>query len=239
MARVVLLHGFTQTGRSWRHVPLGDQHELLAVDLPGHGTAPPDPRSVLQVGAALRARYGADAVYVGYSLGARFALGAAIAGPIAGLVLISATAGIDHDDDRAARRAADRALADEIERIGAPAFVERWLAQPMFAGVPLERADADERAANTAAGLASSLRHHGQAEMPPRWDDLTRITAPALVLAGELDTRYVFLARKLAAALPEAALHVEPGAGHAVHLERPDAVGAAIERLIARAATPR
>jgi 2-succinyl-6-hydroxy-2,4-cyclohexadiene-1-carboxylate synthase len=44
-----------------------------------------------------------------------------------------------------------------------------------------------------------------------------------LVVAGERDPRYVALGERLVAALPQATLAVVPGAGHAVHLEQPDA----------------
>jgi 2-succinyl-5-enolpyruvyl-6-hydroxy-3-cyclohexene-1-carboxylate synthase/2-succinyl-6-hydroxy-2,4-cyclohexadiene-1-carboxylate synthase len=49
------------------------------------------------------------------------------------------------------------------------------------------------------------------------------------VLAGERDEKFVALGRRLAAALPRAELEIVPGAGHALALEAPAAVAAAIE----------
>jgi 2-succinyl-6-hydroxy-2,4-cyclohexadiene-1-carboxylate synthase len=46
---------------------------------------------------------------------------------------------------------------------------------------------------------------------------------PVLVVAGELDVKYVQLAHRLAGAIgPSARLAIIPGAGHACHLERTD-----------------
>jgi 2-succinyl-6-hydroxy-2,4-cyclohexadiene-1-carboxylate synthase len=64
--------------------------------------------------------------------------------------------------------------------------------------------------------------------MTPLWDRLPSIQAPVLLLTGEADRKFAELARVLASRLPDA-VHVEiPDAGHAVHLERPREVGAAM-----------
>jgi 2-succinyl-6-hydroxy-2,4-cyclohexadiene-1-carboxylate synthase len=46
---------------------------------------------------------------------------------------------------------------------------------------------------------------------------------PVLVVAGERDERYAALGRRLVDALPDATLALVPEAGHAAHLERPQA----------------
>ena len=84
----------------------------------------------------------ARATYVGYSMGGRLCLQLALDRPelVERLVLVSASPGIADDAERAARRDADERLAQEIERDGVDAFLERWLAQPLFATLPRERA---------------------------------------------------------------------------------------------------
>ena len=51
---------------------------------------------------------------------------------------------------------------------------------------------------------------------------------PVTLIAGERDAKFRAIADRMAAAIPGARLVVAPGAGHAVHSRRPDAVAAAI-----------
>jgi pimeloyl-ACP methyl ester carboxylesterase len=44
------------------------------------------------------------------------------------------------------------------------------------------------------------------------------------MVVGERDTKFTVIAGEMAALLPDASVHVVPGAGHAVHLEEPGAV---------------
>ena len=48
---------------------------------------------------------------------------------------------------------------------------------------------------------------------------------PVTLIAGERDAKFRAIAERMAAALPDATLHVVAGAGHAVQLEQPEAVG--------------
>ena len=92
----------------------------------------------------------------------------------------AAPAGID-DAARAGRASArpTRRWPTRIERDGVDAFLERWLAQPLFAALPPPPRPSSDRRRNTAAGLASSLRlrrhrHPGPAVGPPRRADDAR-----------------------------------------------------------------
>jgi len=221
MARLVLVHGFTQTGRSWDPLlPALHEHEVIAVDAPGHGANAERHAKLPEIGRLL-GRYG-PATYVGYSMGGRMCLHVPPTA-MTGLVLISATAGIEDEDERAVRRASDEALADRIEAIGVEAFLEEWLALPLFAGLRAEAANRQARLENTAPGLASSLRLAGTGVQVPRWDRLQEIDVPVLVVAGALDAKFVAIAERLSSALPDAELAIIEGAGHTVHLEQPDA----------------
>jgi 2-succinyl-6-hydroxy-2,4-cyclohexadiene-1-carboxylate synthase len=231
MADLVLLHGFTQTGRSWQPIAhaLAGRYRALAPDLPGHGSfAERRPASFAACDAYLRALVDGPFTLAGYSMGGRIALHAAFSlGPrVERLVLIGASPGIADQAERAARAAADAALADRIEAIGIEAFVREWGAQPLFAGMPrgvAELADED-RLRNTAAGLAAALRGLGTGVMPPLWERLGELALPVDLVVGERDEKFRAIAERMGAALPSARLHVVEGAGHAVHLEAPDAV---------------
>ncbi len=235
MHHFVLAHGFTQSARSWATFERLLESRLpeattVAVDLPGHGNAEPPADVDLWTSADRLAGQGDRGVYVGYSMGGRVALHAALAHPdvVEGLVLIGATAGIDDADERAARRAADERLADHIEAVGVPTFIDEWLANPLFAGLTDANAMRADRLRNTAAGLAASLRATGTGTQTPLWDRLGEIACPVLVLVGEHDAKFTDLGRRLVDGLPRAELVVVPGAGHSVHLEQPDATVTAI-----------
>jgi 2-succinyl-6-hydroxy-2,4-cyclohexadiene-1-carboxylate synthase len=238
--RLVLAHGFTQTGRVWGS--LDDQlvagHQLVRVDMPGHAGSTELAVS-LPDGAGLLGDLGGRADYLGYSMGARFCLLLALARPelVERLVLISSTAGIDDPDERRARREADRAMAEEIDPSdpGSPilpveAFVRRWLDGPMFAGLD-DRVDGfEERLRNTGPGLASSLRLAGTGNQDPVWGRLDRLAMPVLLITGEGDRKFTALARRMREAIGANATHVVvEGAGHAPHLQRPDRVAAAVQ----------
>ena len=237
---LVLLHGFTQTGRLWG--PLGehlaDTHTVLAVDLPGHGGSGAV-RADLPATADLVAGAVADALgsevpcdVIGYSLGARVALHVALGhGPtLRRLVLIGATGGIEDPGRRADRRRADAARADALEASGdVEGFVRDWLRAPMFSRLAAAgAAESAERLRNSAPGLASSLRLCGTGTQEPLWDRLGAVASPVLALAGADDTAFAAHAVRLARGLPGGAVSLVPGGGHAAHLAQP----AQVTRLV-------
>lgn len=231
---VVLLHGFAGTGRLWDPVAARlepERYRPLAPDLRGHGAAAA--RRPIGFGEIARDVLGLVAhpfALAGYSLGGRVALHVALAAPerVSRLVLVSSTAGIEGQAERAARRQADEALAARIERAGIDAFAGEWMAQPLFAGTPPE-AQAAWRAdllGNEPSDLAAALRAIGAGAMTPLWERLGELTMPAMVVAGERDEKYVALGRRLADALPRGELVVVPGAGHGIPREDPAALAA-------------
>jgi 2-succinyl-6-hydroxy-2,4-cyclohexadiene-1-carboxylate synthase len=234
---LLLLHGFTQTGRGWdevvRHLG-GERYRPLAPDLRGHGAAasrrPIDFASCVADVAGLAAGRFALA---GYSMGGRLALHVALAHPerVSRLVLLSATGGIEDPAERARRHTADEELAAWMELRLITEVADRWGSQPLFAGqapevVAAARAD---RLRNDPRHLAASLRGIGTGSMAPLWDRLVALEMPVAVLAGERDEKFVALGRRLADALPRGELEIVAGAGHALALEAPAAVAAAIE----------
>ncbi len=266
---LLLLHGFTGALDAWDALrlalrlalreprgPLGEGGRLtavratIAVDLPGHGAsgAPADParyaldRTADDLARVLDALGAPRAAVLGYSFGGRAALRFALRHPgrVDALVLESASPGIADPAERAARAAADAALADAIERDGVAAFVDRWERLPLWASqAALPEAARTrlrrQRLANHARGLANSLRGAGAGADPPVLPALGALRAPTLVIAGALDAKYVALGETMAAAIPGARLAVVAGAGHAVHLERPAVFAEAVGEFLARA----
>ena len=234
--RVVLVHGFTQTQAAWEPVAarLRARWRLVRVDLPGHGGSA-GVRAGFAEAAGLLGTCGGRAAYVGYSLGGRLCLRLALDRPelVRALVLLGASPGIADPAARAERRAADEARAAGVERDGVAAFLDRWLAGPLFATLPPSRAGLPDRLANTPEGMASALRLLGVGAQAPLWDRLADLRCPTLLVAGALDAKFAALAAEMAAAIgPAARLALVPGAGHAVHLERPAAVAALLDGFL-------
>jgi 2-succinyl-6-hydroxy-2,4-cyclohexadiene-1-carboxylate synthase len=235
---LVLLHGFTGSAASWATLSryFASDHRVIAIDLIGHGAsfAPMDPSrygfdQALYDLADLTGRLGiARASWLGYSLGGRLALGMTLDDPdrVSSLILVSATAGIHDEHERHQRAEADEAMARRIEDDGVEAFVDEWERLPIWEsqrGLPDEvsRVQRDIRLGNSAVGLANSLRGMGQGSQPSYWERLGEIESPVLLMAGALDRKYVGIAGQMGVRIVDATLSVVPGAGHAVHLERP------------------
>jgi 2-succinyl-6-hydroxy-2,4-cyclohexadiene-1-carboxylate synthase len=237
---LVMLHGFTGSAASWgKHLDTLAAYGLrmIALDLPGHGQsdAPGDARRYAieycrqDILAALQ-KLGVsqdEAVLLGYSMGGRIALYTAFSGFFRALILESASPGLGDPAEREQRRISDEALAASIERDGVQAFIDRWEKLPLFASqsrLPPEAREAlrRQRLSNRPGGLAQSLRGVGTGVQPSLYARLPALHIPVLLIAGELDTKFTAIARSMAQALPRFQLRIVPGAGHSVHLERPE-----------------
>ncbi len=235
---VVLLHGFGGTHRTWDAVAAllpPERYRALALDLPGHGAAADVPRPITFAGCVEHVLERSPARFVlgGYSMGARIALHVALAAPerVSRLVLVSATAGIEEEAQRAARRAADHELAAQLETLPYEHFVERWRARPLFAADPpnvVESARADQLR-NAPGPLAAALRGIGTGEMTPLWERLGELQMPVTLLVGARDVKFTELGQRMATLISAARLTVLAG-GHVLQLENPQGVvGALLE----------
>jgi len=241
---IVLLHGFTGDASTMSDLTerLAPDHTVIIPNLIGHGgsTGPADRYTVdamaEQVLGVLDAlgRPGPHDV-IGYSMGGRVALTVACRFPdhVASLSLIGASAGLATEQERIERRSADEQLADSILEGGLEQFVDGWMANPLFAtqarlGAEFLSTARAQRMTNSPEELVRSLRGAGTGTMRPLHDVLDRCAAPVRLIVGRDDAKFRAIAAELAQALPLAAVSTVDDAGHAAHLEQPDAVTAAI-----------
>lgn len=240
-ARLVAFHGFTQRGVMFQELATLLEVGVLAPDLPGHGGAPPvDTWEQAVRAATTHIETIGPMPLLGYSQGGRLAMGVAVARPdlVDHLILVSASPGIESDMERQARFVRDRTMADRIEAAGTDAFIDEWLASPMFRN--LEELDDGWRArdramrvSNDAAGLAGALRAYGQGAMPHMAPELVRLECPVTVIVGGRDESYRLVGFAMAQAAG-ADFHVLGGVGHAVVAEAPYAVADIVRPIVRR-----
>jgi 2-succinyl-6-hydroxy-2,4-cyclohexadiene-1-carboxylate synthase len=227
---VLFVPGFMQRGDAWRATAerIGTRYRSTRLD---HRSATFSGR----VDEILERADGGTAL-VGYSMGGRLALHAALRRPraLAALVLVGASAGIEDDALRAERRDADERLAGWMEGRSIEAIVEAWERLPVFATQSPELREAlrPGRLSHDPVELAALLRTAGQGALPPLWDRLGEIACPTLLVAGESDGVYVEAAYRMAGLLPRGTARIVPGAGHAPQLEAPDAFASALSEFL-------
>lgn len=238
----VLVHGFTQNAACL--VPFADaitdavaasgrSASIAMVDAPGHGASKHDDADLIDA-AVLLADAGGRAHYVGYSMGGRMLLHAALLFPekFQSLTLIGATAGIDDAGERAKRLVADERLAERLRRDGLERFLDFWLDLDLFKTLPESAAQRESRMNNRVEGLVASLRHCGTGNQFPLWGLLGGLDVPVQIIAGDADTKFTELGHRMTELLPNARFCPVPG-GHAVHNEQPAAVAELIAEFSA------
>jgi len=230
---VLALHGFTLGGAMFDELAGQVAARFVAPDLPGHGgrgaTSCSWPDAVAEVLDLIDAHQ--PEVVLGYSMGGRLAVASALESPRPfTAVFASSGVGISDPIARAERRSADEDLAASLEVMGEAEFLSRWESDEQLGGHP---ALAPIRRANTAVGLAESLRGMGQGAQPYLGDRLGAMPRRTMWLVGEHDPRYLTIAQEAVAAAPNAKLVVVAGARHNVVAGAPLSVAAALAEVLA------
>jgi len=246
---ILVIHGFTGSGRSMADLASQLPGEKLLVDLVGHGRseAPSDQTQYTMAAMVSQLVSVIDSLghgvvdVVGYSMGARTGLSLTIAHParVNTLSLIGGTAGLAEPTSAAERVRSDEALAERITAEGILAFVDHWESVPIFAtqlDLPVEKRAAIRavRLSQQERGMANHLRGAGTGAMPSLWGKLVSLETPTLLVAGRLDDKYAAIAEKMAELMPGAEVALISGVGHAAHVEAPEVVSAVVARFMAQ-----
>lgn len=236
--QLLLLHGFTGSGRNWHPIlpALIEHFQVTLVDILGHGRSdsptPPERYRMTAVSADLITLLDQLEIeqchLLGYSMGGRLALFTAVHYPsrIRSLTLESSSPGLATEQAQQARRQSDETLADWIEAKGIEAFVNHWERLSLWESQKqlsdkVRHTLRQQRLTNSVQGLANSLRGMGTGAQPNLWPYLDKLMLPTLQIVGELDDKFVQINQNMAQQLPNTRLIVIPQAGHTVHLERP------------------
>ena len=228
--KVVLLHGGGANSHWWDHIApaLAEHFHVVALDFRGHGDS--DHPDAVEPGAfrrdleSLLEHLGAPgAALVGHSMGGHIALDhAADGGQPRAVVAVDVVRGADRRDRRTARLAlaVRRTYRSAEEAI----FRYRFLPPAPGASEELRRHVASHSVRQEPDGRFAF-------KFDPRWfalprattPPLGRISAPTLVVRGGDSTLLTVAgAASYVDEIPGAQLAEIPGAGHNVHLEKPD-----------------
>nr|GGG66149.1 putative 2-succinyl-6-hydroxy-2,4-cyclohexadiene-1-carboxylate synthase [Virgibacillus oceani] len=243
---IVLLHGFTGSSLTWDKFVERWQSDfqIVTIDLPGHGrTKTESPRTMemccddlVELFNHLKLK---DIHLAGYSMGGRTALSFAMTYPrlIKSLILESASPGLELVRERNNRMRHDEKLAQKIENEGLAKFIDFWESIPLFEtqkALPEEirQTIRNERLAQTEEGLVQSLRYMGTGTQPSWWSRLDQLHIPILLIAGERDTKFVQLNKKMKYSLQSSRLVVAENAGHAIHVEQAEFFGRIVSEFV-------
>lgn len=237
---LVLLHGLGDDRSLWRHVApaLARRHDVVVVDLPGHGASGPVPaRATIEWFAAavallidrLELR---DLVLAGLSMGGGVAQYVAIDGevPLRGLILVSTSPVLP-----APTRQRFGARADLAERAGMAAVidatVERWFTPAFAAAHPEEvRATRATVARTDARSFALAGRANAARDCTDR---LGSIACPVLFVAGLDDPADPRRAEAIyREGIPDLRVRMLSEASHLLPVETPDRLLREIEVFI-------
>lgn len=254
--RAVALHGASTNLREWCAGPaftLAERAILLTLDRPGHGFSdrPRNGEDIFVQARLLHRAAGAlgfgDAPLIGHSLGGSVALAWAVQFPanVPGMLLISAPSqvwpgrtGLIYDlaampglgtllVHTLPRLMGERLISDALVRIFAPQTAPPDYARNVAASLALRPATMQANARDIA-------------RLKPRMRRLVtmygRLTMPIELIHGEADSIVPLSIHSdpTAAQLPPARLTRLPGIGHMPHQVAPEAVAAALDRLLAR-----
>lgn len=235
-----MLHGVGESAVGWRPVQdtLSREYDMIALDLPGFGDAPPLPASVEPTAAAF-----ADAVeqqlddlgvadfhVAGYSLGGRVALELASRGRVRSVVAISPD-GLGAPPERIQQAFAlltRRALAMLLSPVAAP-LTATGVGRSLFFAMERSRPwrlpvdDANHLLVDfaTAPAYLRTVRA-GMFDVPRGLD---RISCPVLLLQGTADPLVAGQSPRFLALVPHARMRWLPGLSHVPISDDPALVG--------------
>lgn len=237
MSTSFALHGFGLGPQQWQ-VLLGEK--AVCPWLAGHGPNPSPARSFQQEVTRLvelAATHPGPRRLLGYSMGARLALGCLIEAPhlFTGAFLVSANPGLEDEEARLSRTEFEGRFARVLEEQGLAAFLAQWEALPILS--TSERLQEDRsaplRRVHEPHALARALTGLGLAGMPNYWPALAQLEHPITLIVGTLDPKFQGFAHRMAEVLPRAELHLLPEVGHNPLSERPELLGPLLDDFLA------
>lgn len=233
--RLTFIHGFMGHPSDWGDVrSMLPEFETNALEMP---VAADWQASINQVADGISD----SAIVIGYSMGARLALGVALENPqrCAGLVFVSGNPGLEHVEARERRWKADQKIAQELEQLTPESlqpFLERWYQVDVFATTPqdIRHAEIVRKCERFSPEWAKILRANSVSQQPNYWPRLSELSMPTAVVAGELDEKY----REIVVRFDQehgsgnVSKTIVSDCGHIVHRQQPETLVQTIRDLV-------
>ena len=233
---LIFLHGFLGSAGDWQEImsDFSEDYFCLAFDLPGHGNSfIPDEYSEFtlekiasKIDSVLLSQQIDNPVYIGYSMGGRIALHipAIIKSSCSGLIIESASPGIEDPVERKARLEKDFMVAEKLESINFEQFLLQWYNQPLFADLkksPYFNKIFKRRLKNNPVQLARAIRIMTVGKQKPLWKIFQSLDFPVLVISGSNDEKYTSYTKRISDLYLSVRTQIISGAGHVAHAEKP------------------
>ncbi|MBL0847476.1 MULTISPECIES: 2-succinyl-6-hydroxy-2,4-cyclohexadiene-1-carboxylate synthase [Mammaliicoccus] len=236
---ILLLHGFISDHTTFHLVEdaiIKQGINVISIDLPGHGDdkSSYDKQWSMEFIAdkikELIAHLELKTVYLhGYSMGGRVALSFAIQYPewLNGLILESASPGIENNKDKLNRIEVDKTRAEYIQNIGMTKFVEEWSQLSLFESQSIlshkERNRIKKmRLSQSPGGLSKALIDYGTGAQRSYWDKLNDLDLPTCIIVGEKDKKFIEIGKRMHECIKNSKFQIVNDAGHTIHVEQPE-----------------
>ncbi|MBN2344124.1 MAG: alpha/beta fold hydrolase [Deltaproteobacteria bacterium] len=215
---VLFLHGFMGHRDFFSAIATAVRSQIpnacaTSLPLPGHegltDELPISPMPAMfdeaTTAVAANAQPSAQNWLVGYSMGARLALGTLLnhTGQFHGAVLFSVHPGIEDPEQRTQRLSWERELQQKLDRSQMMPLIEYFESLPVFDSQrrlpqPLLDAQRCTRLSHHPERISQCIAALGLGHSPDMTSLLDTITIPVLLITGELDATYTRIAAKIA-----------------------------------------
>ena len=247
---LLLLHGFTGDSSTWTSFlpKWGQNYKVISIDIIGHGKTDSPERIEKyhisevtdQINKILDELKIPSVHLLGYSMGGRLAIAYYMKYPqtVKKLILESSSPGLRTEEERRERRIQDEALGNYILKHGMECFINKWESIPLFKSQQrldesIKKKIRNQRLANHVIGLSNSLKGMGTGAQPSYWLEISKIAKKTLLITGELDQKFVQIAKNMTK-MNELLTHISvKDAGHAIHVEKPEIFGTIVMEFLA------
>lgn len=240
---LVFLHGFLGSKQDFSDsIALFEtKYSCISFDLPGHGGAGLSEKPSFDVfldniHKHLLERRIAKCHLIGYSMGGRLALFFAKKFPdlVDKLIIVSSHLGLEDQKEKKVRLLQDNAWAEKLQNQPIEQFLTEWYNQPLFNSLRKNSRFQEilkRRSKVNPKDAAEVLQNLSLAKQKALWKDLASFTQSMLFICGAEDEKYVSLYEKIPVG-PKVQVTAIPMAGHAPHLEKPDAFAATVLQFL-------